>query len=109
MRSIECLVEAAGAQQPVRAPRWALLRLLVLLVDLAKTSAGEVGKTSSVRLASDESAVRFRVTTSHEIGPYGASLAELCGGTLGREGADLVLTLPSLLLLRQRARNEAGG
>jgi hypothetical protein len=109
MRSIECLVESAGAQQPIRAPRWALLRLLVLLVDLAKTSAGEVGEASSVRLASDESALRLRVTTSGDVGPYGASMAELCGGTLAREGADLVLTLPSLLLLRQRARNEAGG
>jgi hypothetical protein len=38
-------------------------------------------------------------------GPYAAEMASVCGGTLARDGDALVLSLPTLLLLRQRERD----
>ena len=102
MRAAECVVNASDAMQPVRAPRWALLRLLLLLVEAAKESAVAEARTAAVHLTSDERTAVVRVAARGDGGPYGAEMAALCGGALEREGGDLVLTLPSLLLLRQR-------
>jgi C4-dicarboxylate-specific signal transduction histidine kinase len=102
MRTAECVVNASDAMQPVRAPRWALLRLLLLLVEAAKASAVAETRVATVHLASDELTVVVRVAAQGDGGPYGAEMAALCGGALAREGSDLVLTLPSLLLLRRR-------
>lgn len=105
LRSIECKVEVDGAMQPVRAPRWALLRLLLLLVDAAKAAVGESERATCVRLGSDAAAARVCVKAAGDGGSYGAEMSALCGGTLAREGDDLVLTLPSLKRLRERERS----
>jgi hypothetical protein len=106
-RLVQCDVHVDGAMQPVRAPRWALLRLMLVLVDAAKEAAAGSAHGTSVRLSSDERAVRAHVLTPSDGGPYGAAMATLCGGELARDGDELVLSLPTLLLLRQRER-EAG-
>lgn len=106
-RLVACDVTVDGAMQPVRAPRWALLRLMLVLVDSAKDAAAESARGTSVRLSSDERSARVHVPTPSDGGPYGAAMAALCGGELARDGDDLVLSLPTLLWLRQRER-EAG-
>lgn len=105
MRTIECAVERVGAVQPVRVPRWALLRLLLLLVNAAKESAheGRYG-TVTINLSSNEDWVRVRAPAREGEGPYAAEMAARCDGVLARDGEDLVLTLPSLLALRRRER-----
>ena len=105
MRGADCVVDASNAMQPVRAPRWALLRLLLLLVDAAKELAIAEARAAAVRLTSNESTAVVRVAARGDGGPYGAEMAALCGGALEREGGDLVLTLPSLFLLRQREKS----
>jgi hypothetical protein len=103
-RLVECEVVAKGAMQPVRAQRWALLRLMLVLVDAAKEAATSATTRAVFRLASDEREVRLHIVTPSDGGPYAAEMAATCGGALSRSGEELVLTLPSLLALRQRER-----
>ena len=106
-RLVACDVAIEGKMQPVRAPRWALLRLILVLVDAAKDAAAESARSATIRLASDERTASVRITAPHDGGPYGAAMASLCGGALTREGGELVLSLPTLLLLRQLERAAA--
>ena len=106
-RSIACRIDAGRFMQPVRAPRWALLRLLLIFVEEGK-SAAPATDAATVRLASDERSAWVRVRTGGDGGAYGAAMATLCGGALAREGDDLVLELPSLLRLRERERAPRG-
>jgi len=76
-------------------------------VDAAKDAAAASASNARIRLASDEGTASLRITAPHDGGPYGAAMAALCGGTLTREGDELVLSLPTLLLLRQRERAAA--
>lgn len=109
LRTIECVVEVDGALQPVRAPRWALLRLLVILVDAAKRCQQEPERATALHLRGDDGAVQLRLRAPGDGGPYGVEMAALCGGTLGRDDRDLVLTLPSLKRLRERERLASTG
>ena len=103
-RLVECEVLMEGGMQPVRAPRWALLRLMLVLVDAAKEAATASAARAVFRLSSDEREVRLHVVTPSDGGVYGAEMAAACGGSLTRSGEELVLILPSLLTLRQRER-----
>ena len=108
-RAIESTVELEGAVQPVRAPRWALLRLLLLLLDAAKAEAQDAGRTAvMLQLSSDDQSVRVRVRARERAGAYAAEMARLCGGVLARDGEQLVLTVPSLPELRRRERMGRG-
>jgi hypothetical protein len=105
MRAVECGVEVADATQPVRAPRWALLRVLLMMVDAAKAGAQDAqGPPPVVRLSGTADAVHVRVSARETAGAYAAEMAELCGGTLAWSDEELVLTLPSLTELRRRER-----
>lgn len=109
-RAISCTISRSATVQPVRAPRWALLRLLLVLVDRAKAAADASRADSlELHLTGDERIVRVQAEAHGDGGAYGASMASLCGGELSREGADLVLTLPTLLYLRQRERSAGAG
>jgi len=101
-RLVACDVVVDDTMQPVRAPRWALLRLMLVVVDAAKEAAAGDARSVTIRLASDEQSASMRITAPGSGGPYGAAMAELCGGQITRDADDLVLTLPSLRLLRQR-------
>ena len=107
-RLVECEVLMEGGMQPVRAPRWALLRLMLVLVDAAKDAAAAASTRATFRLSSDEREVRLRIVSPSDGGAYGAEMAALCGGVLVHDGDSLVLTLPSLLALRQHEREAAG-
>lgn len=103
MRAVECELAREGEAQPVRTPRWALLRALLVLVDGAKSGAQHAGRSEArIRLVYDEASVRVVAPSSGGDGAYAREMATLCGGTLGRQGDQLVLTLPSLRELRTR-------
>lgn len=108
-RLVACEVIAGETMQPVRAPRWALLRLMLVLVDRAKEAASASASSATIRLTSDERSSRVHVTAPGDGGPYGGEMAALCGGQLSRVGDELVLTLPTLLLLRQREHEARAG
>jgi hypothetical protein len=111
LRDIECVVERApgapGPLQPVRVPRWALLRALLLMVNAAKLAAAEARRDRVlIRLSGDDASVSVRaITRANGVGElYAASMASHCGGTMVREGDEMVLTLPSLPEVRRRER-----
>jgi hypothetical protein len=107
MRSIECTAAPEGAMQPVRAPRWALLRLMLMFVDAAKGGAQDGRRDAvTIRLSSDERSVRLEAPARESEGAYAAAMASLCGGVLARDGEELLLTFPSLAELRRRERME---
>jgi len=106
MRVIECTVDAPAGMQPVRVPRWALLRLLLVMVDAAKGAALDAPNGSAiVRLTSDDSAVRIRAVARECEGAYATEMATLCNGVLTRRGTELELCLPSLSEVRRRERS----
>jgi hypothetical protein len=109
LRDIQCVVEraagAVGLLQPVRVPRWALLRGLLLVVHAAKVAAEEARRDRVVlSLSGDDASVTVRAIARGDGGLYAASMASRCGGTLACKGEELVLTLPSLSEVRRRER-----
>jgi hypothetical protein len=99
-----------GAPGAVRAPRWALVRTMVMLLHAAKhpgESAREHGETA-LRVRGDDTTVSVRVATTSAPSADLVALAERCGGRLTREADELVLTLPSLRELRRRERAARG-
>lgn len=105
MRDVLCTIEQSGAVLPVRVPRWALLRLFLLLVDAAKR-AGDAAKDVVVcmQLSGDDELVRAFVASPEPLSEDVLSLAAACGGTLAHAEGGIVLELPSLLALRRRER-----
>jgi C4-dicarboxylate-specific signal transduction histidine kinase len=103
IRAIECMVERSGELPPLRAARWALLRLLLLVVHAAKEAA-EAARRARVTLylAGDADSVTLRVLALGGGGAHAAALAGRCGGVLLQVGDELQLTLPSLKEVRRR-------
>ncbi|HEX9485210.1 MAG TPA: hypothetical protein VF929_11545 [Gemmatimonadaceae bacterium] len=104
-KSIPCHVEQVGAVHPVRVYRWALLRVLLLMVDAARREAdARQNPAIVVRLTGDEDHVRMQVPTqeppSHDL----ATFAALLSGTVTSAAGELTLTLPSLPAIRLRER-----
>lgn len=108
--AVECTVAGMKAAQPVRAPRWALLRLMLCVVDAVKAGAQHAGRADvTLRLSSDERSVRVRGLAREGENAYAAAMAARCGGAISRDGAELVLTLPALAELRRLEGVEPGG
>jgi hypothetical protein len=103
--TIPCAVDQSGAVLPVRVPRWALLRALLLLIDQAKREgqAERLG-TVGIRVTGDESTVRVHFAAKGAASHEAARLARLCGGTIEVVGSEQVLQLPSLAETRRRER-----
>ncbi|MDB4889797.1 MAG: hypothetical protein JWL61_1652 [Gemmatimonadetes bacterium] len=105
MRSVPCTLEKAGAILPVRVPRWAMLRLALLMIDAAKRAGIESHAAAvAVWLSGDEAAVRLHLVTSEAMGVDAAALATRCGGALSYANREAVLELPSLLEIRRREK-----
>ena len=106
LRADQSPIVREGTLLPVRTIRWALLRVLLMLVHAGRRSTesvhGHGGAT--IRLVGDEEYVSVRVATRAEPSAQLATLAERCGGECARDGDDLVLRLPSILELRRRER-----
>jgi hypothetical protein len=103
IRAIECVVERSGELPPLRAARWALLRLLLLVVHAAK-GAAEAARRERVtlHLTGDADSLTLRAYALGGAGVHAATLAARCGGVLAQAGDELRLTLPSLKEVRRR-------
>ena len=103
IRAIECVVERRGELPPLRAVRWTLLRLLVLMVHAAK-SAAETARRERVtfHLTGDADSLTLRAFALGRGGLHAQALAARCGGVLVQVGDDLELSLPSLAEIRRR-------
>ena len=110
LRNETCAVHYAGTVLPVRAPRWALLHALVMLVHAVKRAAESVHERGGVplRVEGSEEWVAVRVHQASEPPADLATLALRCGAELGRDDGATVFRLPTLLELRRRER-DAGG
>ena len=102
MRSDQGTIAQSGLVLPVRVPRWALLRLLLLMLDAMRRSAGST--RVEVRLAGDAETVTVETETSEPAGEDAVALAAMCGGELRKGAGGWTLRLPSLLALRKRER-----
>ncbi|MEO8620956.1 MAG: hypothetical protein ABI625_07815 [bacterium] len=101
-RTVACIVERGETALAVRVPRWALLRLLLLMVDAAKQAAGPaLGTSVVVRVTGDDQNVRVHITSNEPLGRDAAELAAQCGGSLHTQGGEVQLQLPSLQELRR--------
>jgi hypothetical protein len=105
MRSVPCTLEKAGAILPVRVPRWALLRLTLLMIDAAKRAGGESHATTvAVWLSGNDAVVRLHLVSPEPLGADAVDLARRCGGVVSYANGEAVLELPSLLELRRREK-----
>ena len=106
-RVVQCRLEKSGMLLPVRVPRWALLRVLLLFVDSAKRAADAAGEShAAIEVIGDETSVRVRGATREPLGEDVARYAAMCGGELVAEEGGQVLVLPSLLEVRRRERQQ---
>jgi hypothetical protein len=98
-------VRYEGTAIPVRAPRWALVRTLVMLLHAAKRDEGATGGRDAVSVVvrADEVTMSVRVTAAAASRDLIAA-AGLAGGSIAREAETLVFRLPSLAELRRRER-----
>ena len=99
--------------EPVRVERWALIRVLTLLLADAKRLAKSHGASVRAVTESDEQWVRveFRVgsppveaTPQHARGPYAESVAAGFGGQVTRRAGGVELRLPTLKARRAADR-----
>ena len=99
-----------GAPGAVRAPRWALVRAMVMLLHAARRP-GEPAQgpsVSALRVLGDDATVSVRVATALAPSADLVALAERCNGQVTRTVDEIVLTLPSLRELRRREREAPG-
>jgi hypothetical protein len=105
-RSEQITVSIEGAPSAVRAPRWALVRAMVMLVHAAKRAAESVSGRggAAIRVLGDDTHVNVHVGTTAAPSADLVALAERCGGSVTTTRDELTLTLPSLRELRRRDR-----
>lgn len=111
LRRATCDVRRSDdALPPVRAPRWALVRALVLLVHAAK-QAGESAQErggSTIDLLADGPDVVVRAEVPGAPSEELVALVARCGGRAERDGDAVTLRLPTLSELRRRERELHG-
>lgn len=104
-RDIQVTIVPTRFVEPVRVERWALVRVLALLLGDAKRLARQTAASVRVATESDEQWVRveFRVgqpavveTPGPARGPYAAQLAQRFGGIVERRAGIAELRLPTL-------------
>lgn len=107
LRGEPVAVQFKGAPAAVRAPRWALVRVMVMLLHAAKReeeSAPERGR-AALRVVGDDTEVAVHVGTAAAPSADLVALAERCGGSVTTTSEELTLRLPSLRELRRRERD----
>jgi hypothetical protein len=112
LRDVRCAAaQPASGLAPVRVPRWAITRLLLILIGAAKSASLRAGLDSFVvGLEGDDRFLSVRLVAGDEESPYARWLAALCGGTIERTNGATLLRLPSLLEVRRlerKAREES--
>jgi hypothetical protein len=111
LRAERCEVRYEGTPPPVRAPRWALVRTLVMLVHAAKRSGEGASEGGGVPIVvrTDDSTASVCVRTSANPSRDLLAAGERAGGEFVREDDLLVFRLPTLAELRRREREARGG
>jgi hypothetical protein len=113
VRELQVTIVPTRYVEPVRAERWALVRVLTLLLADAKRLAKTASTSVRAVTESDEQWVRveFRVgqpqvvdTPGPSRGPYAALLAETFGGKVDRRAGVAELRLPTLKARRAADR-----
>lgn len=112
LRAIRCDVSMLTSLQPIRVPRWALQRLLLLMIDQGKRATDVAGRdTLSIAVQSTEQSLSVSMFSDGACSAYAEELAGLCGAAIVVVGEKQVLTFPTLLEVRRReraARAESG-
>jgi hypothetical protein len=112
---LEVTIAPARSVEPVRVERWAVVRVLALLLADAKRLAKQVETSVRVTTESDDSWVRveFQVgeppvaeTPGPSRGPYAALLAETFGGKVDRRAGVAELRMPTLESRRAPAHQQ---
>jgi hypothetical protein len=105
VRDVPVTIVPARFVEPVRVERWAVVRVLTLLLNDAKRLAAQHSEGVRIVAESDEQwvSIEFRVGTSavHEVplsgrGRYSESLAKIFGGTVKRRAGVAELRMPTL-------------
>lgn len=111
LRAERCEVRYEGTPPPVRAPRWALVRTLVMLIHAAKRSGegASEGRGAPIIVRTDDSTVSVCVRTSADPSRDLLAAGERAGGEFAREDDLLVFRLPTLAELRRREREARSG
>jgi hypothetical protein len=106
LRRVTCEIRCDDALSPVRAPRWALVRALVLLVHAAKQAGESTPEQAgaTIHLLADGPDVAVRAEIPAQPFEEFVALAARCGARVQRDGAALTLRLPTLEELRRRER-----
>lgn len=105
LRDIRCEMPQTPDLVPVRMPRWALSRLLLVLIGHAKHASQGAGRDSFVlQLSGDDRFLDVRLQADEEESPSAQHLAALCGATVERTNGETMLRLPSLLEVRRMER-----
>ena len=106
LRIVRCDVVREENILPLRAPRWALLRLLLLLLEHGKQHAESLDAGATVlHVNGTERMVVLTVSALGAPSPYARDMAERCGATLEFDDGEIIARLPTLLEVR---RNERG-
>lgn len=98
LRGVRCTVALDGASPTLRAPHWALLRLVLVLLENARGASLAVGRDSAtLRVGADEHWITLDSGAAPS--PYALAMARRCGA-----GDDVtgVLRIPTLLERRRR-------
>lgn len=111
-RDLQVTIVPTRYVEPVRAPRWALVRVLTMLLADAKRLARRTDAVVRAVTESDErwARIEFRVGSPPvaesplAIGNYAANLAAIFGGTVIRKAGAAQLCLPTLKARRQADR-----
>lgn len=109
-RSVRCRVEWVGALPTVRVPRWAMLRLLIALLEVGRAAAERQGDAAAVlRVTADDESIVLQLDGRVPPSPYAIAMAQLCGAAPSTAGAAEAIRLPTLLELRRRERRARDG
>ena len=113
VREVPVTIVPVRFVEPVRVERWAVLRVLTLLLNDAKRLADQLGEAVRIVAESDDQwvSVEFRVGTPavHEVpasgrGRYSETVARTFGGTVSRAAGVVALRMATLKALRAADR-----
>ena len=110
LRGERVAVAFEGAPAVVRAPRWALVRALVMLVHSAKHAAesGQAPDGAILRERGYDTTDSVHAVAAVQPPADLIALAERSNGSVARETGELVLRMPSVRELRRREREGRG-
>ncbi len=105
LRSIRCDVSMLSSLQPIRVPRWALLRLMLILIDSGKRAVDSTARDAlAIGVQATEQVLTVVLPFDGTRSDYADEMAALCGASIAVVGEKRVVTFPTLLEVRRRER-----